>query len=196
MKKTPATGTDGFTFIEMLVSMTIIALIVSITIGALHAGRRSLETGEKKIDKLERLRSSLSILDSQLQSYMPLTYIEDGTEKPFFTGEKRFLRFATSYSVFRGVRGNALVEYRAESANGGYDLNVMEGMLNTGFNKGTKLLEGFGDIYFEYLSESYPGEGFWIEEWTEEGVPRLVRLHILGGRRNLLLYIVIRVRET
>src|SRR3989337_2471377 len=64
----------GFTLLELLISIVMLGIIMVILVGALRLGFRSVESGEKKIESFERMRVSLSIIDSQIQSQIPLTY--------------------------------------------------------------------------------------------------------------------------
>ena len=66
----------GFTLLELLISMTLFLLVIVILGGALRLGFRSISAGEKRMDVLERFRSSFGIITNQLQSAVPLTYDE------------------------------------------------------------------------------------------------------------------------
>src|SRR3989337_1653647 len=57
----------GFTLLDLIISITIIGIMVLIIAGATRLGFRSVDAGEKKIESLERMRSSLSLISSQIQ---------------------------------------------------------------------------------------------------------------------------------
>jgi len=57
----------GFTLLELIISITLLAIIVLIVAGAASLGYRSFSTGEKKLNAIERLRASLIIIDAQIQ---------------------------------------------------------------------------------------------------------------------------------
>jgi general secretion pathway protein J len=63
---------EGLTLLELIISITIIGIIILIITGAMQLSFRSVESGEKKIEALERMRSSLAVIDSQIQSEIPL----------------------------------------------------------------------------------------------------------------------------
>ena len=63
----------GFTLLELLISMTLLVVIVVIAFGAMRISSRSMSAGERKMDALERYRTVLSIIDSQVESHIPLT---------------------------------------------------------------------------------------------------------------------------
>ena len=96
----------GFTLLELTISIMLIGIIVLIIVGAMRLGMRSVEAGERRIDTFERSQSSLNIIDSQIQSFVPLTYVsEDGTNKYYFSGERESMQFSTNYSIWGGERG-------------------------------------------------------------------------------------------
>ena len=64
----------GFTLLELIISITLLGIIVLVTVGAMRLGSRSVDSGEKRIASLERIKSSLNIIESQIQSEVPLTY--------------------------------------------------------------------------------------------------------------------------
>ena len=74
----------GFTLLELMVSFMIIAMMVGILTGALRLGIKTVNSGERRIDSLERLSASVRIIDSQIQSFNPLTYVEDDEEMYYF----------------------------------------------------------------------------------------------------------------
>ncbi|MGD9579336.1 MAG: type II secretion system protein J, partial [Syntrophorhabdus sp.] len=63
----------GFTLLELIISITLVAIIVLIVAGAANLGYRSFNSGERKLNAVERLRASLIIIDAQIQSGVPLT---------------------------------------------------------------------------------------------------------------------------
>ncbi|MDQ7785969.1 MAG: hypothetical protein RDU01_00005, partial [Thermodesulfovibrionales bacterium] len=65
----------GFTLLELTIAITLLALIIIIILGAMQIGIRSVESGEMKIESFERTRASMNILDSQIQSQIPLSYV-------------------------------------------------------------------------------------------------------------------------
>ena len=58
----------GFTLLELLISLTIVALIVVIIFGALRIGIRAWEKGEKDVDVRQRQRIVLDLIKRQLAS--------------------------------------------------------------------------------------------------------------------------------
>lgn len=186
----------GFTILELTISISLIAIIVLILIGAMRLGTRSIDSGEKRIESLERTRSSLSILDSQIQSQIPLTYDDEGTKKHFFIGQREFMQFTTNYSIWGGQKGYVIAAYRIDSDKSGKQaLYASENVIGLNDNREVKLSNTFDTIYFEYFyKDPTEEEGRWIEQWTDDAnIPKKVRIHLIEGTKDLSMIIPMRV---
>jgi general secretion pathway protein J len=103
----------GFTLLGLLVSMTLLVVIMVVVSGAVRLSYRATESGERRVELLERQRNSLSIIDAQIQSEIPLTYDdEEGNKKPYFLADRDVLTFTSTYSLWGGRRGFVVVNYR------------------------------------------------------------------------------------
>jgi general secretion pathway protein J len=189
---------SGFTLLELIISIALIGLIVLIITGALRLGFRSIDSGERKIESIERIRSSLNIIDSQIQSELPLTYFnEDGENKYFFKGEEALMQFPTNYSIWGGERGYVIATYRVETGmDGKQALYVSEHFIGIDYKRDTKLFDSFERIYFEYFyKDPTEEEGNWVNEWTDDtSIPEKVMLHLIDGRRDFSMIIPYRSR--
>ncbi len=187
----------GFTLLELIISIGILGIIILITAGAMRLGARSIASGEKKIESLERIRTSLNIIDSQIQSEIPLTYDEEGVRKYYFKGEREFMQFPTNYSIWGGEKGYVIVTYKVESGDYGKQaLFASENIVGIEDGRETKLLDAFDGIYFEYFyKDPTEEEGEWIEQWTDDvNTPEKVRLHLIEGTKDLSMTIPFRTR--
>jgi general secretion pathway protein J len=190
-------GRDGFTLLELMISITMLGIIVLITAGAMRLGFRAVDTGEKKMERLERMRASLNIIDSQIQSEIPLTYNDDGARKYAFKGTRESLRFPTNYSLWSGQMGYVMVTYTVVSQdNGKQALYASENIVGTEGKREAKLFEAADRIAFGYFyKDPTEEEGRWIEEWTDEtNIPEKVKLHLIQGSQELSLVIPMRAR--
>jgi general secretion pathway protein J len=188
-------SSGGFTLLELIISITLIGIIVLIIAGASRLGFRSVDSGERKVESLERIRSSLSIMDSQIQSEIPLTYDEDGSRKFYFKGSRDFLRFPTNYSLSGAERGYVMASYRVvPGERGGQVLFLSENGIGMENSTETKLLEAFNEISFEYYYKDPTEEqGSWVHQWTDETTtPEKLRVHLVQGSKDLVLIIPMR----
>lgn len=190
---------SGFTLLELTISIAIIGLIVLIVAAAMRLGYRAVDSGEKRIESFERMRASLNILDSQIQSEMPLTYDDEGVRKFYFKGERNLMQFATNYSIWGGEKGYVIAAYRVESGGNGKEvLYVTENIVGFEGKRDTKLFDNFDSIYFEYFfKDPTEEEGKWVEQLTDEDeahIPEKVKLHLVEGTTDLSIIIPFRAR--
>lgn len=195
MKKT--TSDAGFTLLELMISIAILGIIVVIIGAAMRLGFRSVDAGEKRMESLERLRTSLSMIDNQIQSAIPILANDKGVQKASFKGDRTSFQFTTNYSLWGGQQGYLDVTYKIESAeNGRKVLTASENIIGLGGGGELKLFDPYDDIYFEYFAKDpTEEEGKWSEQWQDEtNVPAKVRLHLLTGMKDFALIIPIRAR--
>lgn len=189
----------GFTLLELIISITLLGIIVLIVMGATRLGFRSVDSGEKKVESLERLRTSLTIIGSQIQSEIPLTYDEDGSRKYYFRGSRDSLQFSTNSSLLSGQRGYVLASYRVVAEqNGKQTLYLSENGIGMENKTETKLLEGFDELYFEYFYKDPTAEqGAWVTEWSDDvSMPEKITVHMVQGPRDLSMILPMRTRGT
>lgn len=185
----------GFTLIELTISIALIGIIILVVAGTLRLGYRSVEAGEKRIESLERIRSSLNIVDSQIQSFIPLSYEDEGEKKYYFKGERGLVQFSTNYSIWGGEKGYVVATYTITTAdNGKQVLSAAETIVGMGSGRETKLFTNFDTISFAYfLKDPAEEEGKWVDQVTEDdGLPEKIALRLTEGARDFTMIIPLR----
>jgi len=98
---------QGFTLLELILSLGIIGFIVTISLGAIRLGSSAQETGQLKIDTFQRLRLIQNQLGQKIKSNYPVFIFQKNTvfasknseeniEKILsFEGKSNSLRFVT-----------------------------------------------------------------------------------------------------
>jgi type II secretory pathway pseudopilin PulG len=188
-------GEGGFTLLELIVAFAILGFIVLIIAGAMRLGIHAVDSGEKRINSLERLRTSLDIVDSQVQSEAPLTTVDNGEKKLYFRGERDSMQFATNYSIWGGQTGYVVVNYTVEADNAGKQaLAASENVIGIEGERDTNLFTGMDSIYFEYFYKGPTDEnGSWVDTWPDDTtVPGKVKLHLVRGEKDFSLIIPMR----
>lgn len=183
--------------LELMISVTLIGIIVLIVAGAMRLGYRSVDAGERKIESLERMRASLTLIDSQIQSEIPLTIDEDGSRKYYFKGDKGTLLFPTNHSLWGGQAGYVVVTYTAvPDAGGKQTLWISESIIGAANKNETKLFESLDEVSFQYFYKGPTDEqGSWVDQWTDNtDIPEKVRVRFVQGARELSLVIPMRTR--
>ncbi|MCU0579250.1 MAG: prepilin-type N-terminal cleavage/methylation domain-containing protein [Desulfobacterota bacterium] len=169
----PPSARGGFTLLELLLSIMILSLVFLVIMGALRLGFRSVESGEKKVEALERIRNAVNLIEAQIESEVLLSYEENGEKKYYFRGGRTALDFATNYSIWGGEKGFVVAGYRADpQADGRWSLLARENIIGQENRRETRMLENLEEIRFEYFvrdtsQDPRDNPGNWVEEWAE-----------------------------
>lgn len=104
---------SGFTLMETLIAITIFSLIAVIMAVTVKLCLRSVEKGDKKVESIERLRAAVRVIESQLQSFVPMMYSDNGSTKKFyyFKGSSDEFVFVSNVSAWGRDRGIVAVKY-------------------------------------------------------------------------------------
>jgi general secretion pathway protein J len=190
-------ATEGFTLLELLISLALLSLIVVIVGGSLRMGSRSAESGQRKIETLERFRTSLNIMESQLQSAYAvkrtgINYDDDFNQ---FVGDRSSMQFRSLYSLLGAAKGPVEVTYTVRE-DGGRKVIVGSEKLVV-FDESLReirLIDNASDIYFEYYDKGATDEkGEWTNEWSsKDSLPEKVRLVIDNDGRLFSLVVQLR----
>ena len=186
----------GFTLLELMVSFLIIGIVILIIAGAMRLSLNIVDKGEAKIDSLERTRTSLKIINSQIQSQFPFTFEEGGEKKFYFQGEDKAMRLAANYSIWGGQRGYVLVKYKVEADESGKEmLTASENIIGMDNIKETTLFKSLDKIYFEYFfKDPTEEEGAWVDKWEDSfKLPEKIRLHLEAEGKDFSMIIPVRV---
>jgi len=182
----------GFTLVEVILAMTVLALVTAICYGAFHLGIRAIERGEVAVVGAQRLRVATDVIIRQIKSAVPYAARNrDEDVYPFFFGGATWMTFVTATGL-EGGGGLARVSYQVvddpprlvvtESAFFTPDQLGRDPVDKRGDRKAV-LLENFRDLRFEYmLSDGIDTE--WRSDWNshdEESLPAAVRILVDGS---------------
>jgi prepilin-type N-terminal cleavage/methylation domain-containing protein len=165
--KTYSRGDAGFTLVEVLVSLTIMALITSIAFAGLSAGIDSWRRGTRKIQEMDRRVSVERLLKRQLS-------LASGTMK----GTASTLEFVSPYSLANGPADAMAVKYAFESGTLQYVETPPAQRAAADSDAASQSLGAFTNIQFGFLSKDPLGKPTWLDEWNAEGLPTAVRAKI------------------
>lgn len=125
----------GLTLIEVLIAVTLVALLSAGVLFAMRAALSAMEATERRIGSLRRAAGAQRILQQQIAGFLPVMarcggapLQEGGPPVMFFQGLPGVTRFVTRYSIQGGARGRAqMVElFVAARPEGGARLLVNE----------------------------------------------------------------------
>jgi len=104
----------GFTLLELLVAMAIMAMMSVAIYGVVSIGGRAAASGERKTEQARRLRIAADLMVRQLRSTVPMSIFVDGESRKFFIGEPDRVTFVTDAPQLPDASGLSLVSYWQE----------------------------------------------------------------------------------
>lgn len=220
MKEERSEGTrteSGFTLLELIVALTLVALMAAALWAAFSISLRSWSTGTARIEAGQAHRYLLDTTRKQIASAYPLQAQSTGTQpaapSPVFYGTSEGLMFVSlSSRRFFESPGLTLAAYRAVPDDGGTVALVAGERRYTGGEvdpeappEGSALFNGLAECVFEYFDPGREGdEARWVPEWdgsASGALPAAVRLTLVSpgagsGGAGRQMVIPIRARDT
>lgn len=183
---------NGFTLIEVAISITLLALIAAALYGAFHLSDRAVVKSQARSEENQRLRSAGDLLAGYIRSAYPYRL---SRELPaiLFSGEERSLTFVSALSSGMGGRGMAEVTISwGGEGDGAGPLSLEEkvpvgsagGEDSGGYRNSLLLDQGALGLRLEYL-DPQGEEEHWVDQWNgaeRRMLPRAVRLSYRGER--------------
>lgn len=196
LKKRSKHPENGFTLLELLLSMVITAVIVVMIFGTFRIGIRAWEKGERDVETQQRLMAVTDLLKSQLRSITVSSspIIAKGDRLVWFDGSEQQLRFTSILAIDpKNGRLPVFVKLEVDSDEKGDSLYLWEvpiistrnpiDEMSTDPKTRHEILSGMRSITFEYLTTIEGEEGTqWETEWSSSGdtyFPMAVRIRII-----------------
>ena len=179
----------GFTLVELLVSLVIIALISLMAATALRTGHRIWERTDAKVSTTAREVGVRRVLRSQIASLLPLQgRVGRQQEQLLIEGDKDAFAFVAPLPAYFGRHGLYRIEYRLQNNQLIFARSVYQlpSDFETRFADMTHeaLLENVESIRFSYLLQD-SAQGDWIDTLRRiNEPPALVRLEILQTKNQ------------
>ena len=122
----------GFTLIEMLLAITLLALLIAGAYGGISTAAKAMHAGERAIDRADRLRTAQVFLRTQLSHIVPLTYERDEEENTVhvFDGGAQFMRFVAPMPGYLSRGGPYVETLELRRGSNGLQLVFTDSMLN------------------------------------------------------------------
>jgi general secretion pathway protein J len=184
----------GFTLLELIVAMVVLALIAgSVTVG-IRLASASISRGEAVTRAAARTRAAVGILERAVRSADPLPVPVDDNTTFYFVGEAKKIRFLTAQppATIRGGGPLLVSFFELSGDDGGLAMATASPFRSEGAGSwsGTEepriLIPGAADISFSYSEgPSENGVWEWLPAWDPKETGRLpaaVRVEFTVGK--------------
>ncbi len=180
----------GFTLVEVLVAMTLLAIVMALALGELRFGARAWRAGNDRLDRVGAFSTSYRFLSQTVARAAPAVVGRPGELGYAFRGSPRDLRFVVNESPHAGLPGRFVVALRVVDADAGQSLRVLlapfdpqkDGLdVSAGSDQDEGVLIARAKrIVFSYFGARRFGEApEWRGIWdARDNMPSLVRLSV------------------
>jgi len=183
----PATG-EGFTLVELLVAITLVALITTVLFGGLRFGTRAASAVAARVDRSSQIAGIYDFMQSELTDARLLPTSADATQpSASFDGQPDAISFVTIPPAYLALGGFHMLHVAMERAGQTRRLivswqQVPRGSLpaEAATLQPSILLDKVTTVEFGYFGAAEanrPPE--WQDHWTERtDLPQMIRLRI------------------
>lgn len=180
----------GFTLLEMLISVSLLALVITLAYGSLRVATQSSRSGERLIEQTEELRTTQGFLRRQFSQLMmtPFERLEDSGEERRFEGSAERVTFVAPMPGYLSRGGAHVQQLALVQGSKGMQLEFRFAQLN-GYEadegipeqqRPVVLVDGIrvGRFLFRQLQPD-GSLADWSEQWDEEYLlPLMIRLEL------------------
>jgi general secretion pathway protein J len=178
----------GFTLLELIVSLTILGVIVTIVYGAMNVGVRAWEKGERDVEGRQRYRIVLDRIGQQLAStVVPVETAPADAARHLLKGDGDAVEFVSRISLDPENRSGPVdVKYEVQTiGDGARSLVCHEQILARRSPDATEpeaegeevfvLFPRVAECRFEYFRASHPEDAGKRMAWKMDPVPEVIR---------------------
>lgn len=181
---TPARYSKGFTLIEILVALALMAMIATILIVSLEIGGHTWQRVTRTTDRIDEIMLAQTILRDQLSAIYPDQRHRSGTNADhFLSSDGSQIEFLGTAPL---AQSDGIWRYhlQLEQPSGTLTLrsrrdprNLSAGA-NSDWSK-EPLLRSVASVTIHFLHESGESAAQWIEQWNDpRALPRLIRVEV------------------
>lgn len=184
------TQSGGFSLIEVLLAIMLLALLTAGAFGAIRTATQAVDRGESKIDSTNKVRVAQGFLRQQLAQALAIPFKRDPAtgEITSFQGERDRVTWVSAMPGYLGRGGAYVQELSLERGERGVALVFRHAMVNgfdidEGFPEKpgpVTLIERISDGQFEFRGlDDQARLDDWRDTWDKRGpLPLLMRVRI------------------
>lgn len=188
-RRPPAQGQDGFTLLELLVSLALLALLVAGLAPSLRIGSQAWDLVAHNASEDAEMQTAQEFIRHSIASTYPAAFIdEDGHRHLAFAGAADSLAMVTPMPAYLGLGGLQVIRIGLTAREGRRDLTAIWAPLRAETQtldpgdeaQSATLTQGISELEIRYYGrESASEPPSWFETWEgHAGLPLLVRLRM------------------
>jgi general secretion pathway protein J len=179
----------GFTLLELMIALVLLALIMTVLLSALRLGASSWDAAERKVAAVAEREMAMRVVERQLALAMPVMHAAEGEEEHLaFEGGPDAVSWVSPLPAHRGGGGVQYMRLALGETDRGRGLvltwrlfhpDVMDAPAAQ-VEDAVLLMEGVEGLHLSYLGapdDDNPERREWFDRWDHENrMPDLIRL--------------------
>jgi general secretion pathway protein J len=184
----------GFTLVEMLVAMALLALLSTLLVGGLRISRNAVMGSEAATERLLRTELGLAVIRRQLEQADPVPLGGVPSPRIAFAGDAAGVVFLAPPGAYLALGGEEITWLAIERGPNGARVVLRfrpldrasdrwPPVLDAGDMRSVVLLDGIARADLSYFGRDDPkNDPQWWQDWREAAaLPTLIRLTIAGA---------------
>jgi len=172
----------GFTLLELVVGIAILALITTLLVNVLGTGIAATAQLERRTERIELAHHVHRLLRERLEAARPLGWQMESRRLPVFAGEANSIRFVTTRPPWPSLGGLALDWLYLKNGQLMLAERPFAGAYYTrsdhAIDDGKTLARGIGTLRIDYFGRPRRLRAAWHRQWTHRDLPNLIRVRI------------------
>ena len=188
----------GFTLIEIMIALLLLALIMTSLFGGLYTANKHWQIGQEKINTNEEIRLADRVIRQYVASAMPIVKISNTERQLLFDGKVNSLSFVAQLPAHRGGGGFYLVTLATQTNQKSKELGLYYRSIYQADNGNrlrpdqqgnyVTLIDNIDSVIFSYYGhEDINEDAVWQDSWNSNNrLPEMVRIELISTDENKL----------